>query len=235
MFARGVVYLHAACPERSAFLAPRVLHRGQRAHLPVPKSLSAKSSVSVSSKLIEIKGLQLHYFGHLRKTGGRGSYRLVHTAYLPLQKPHGTKSNYSRTYEPLSRKSNYSRTYAIPQGWWVPLAKTPFCVLPFTGHPRKNVGAPTFLIFPLIFRTFLALSAVRRVARQLPAAAPSAPVKHTGRKNRATLRAGGGRCTTQESWHKSLRYMKPGRAASHQSRISSHLICYSMNRRLSRP
>jgi hypothetical protein len=51
MFARGVVYLDAA-------------------HLPVPKSSAAKSSVSVSSKLIEIKGLQILHFGHLRKTGG---------------------------------------------------------------------------------------------------------------------------------------------------------------------
>jgi hypothetical protein len=34
----------------------------------------AKSRVSISSKLIEIKGLQLQHFGHLRKTGGRGSY-----------------------------------------------------------------------------------------------------------------------------------------------------------------
>jgi len=109
MFARGVVYLYAA-------------------HLPVPKSLAAKSRVSISSKLIETKGLQLQHFGHLRKTGGRGSYRLVHTAYLPLQKPHGTKSNHSRTlaltacvegYEPLPRKSNYSRTYAIARGWGV--------------------------------------------------------------------------------------------------------------------
>jgi len=55
MFARGVVYLHAA-------------------HLPVPKTLSAKSRVSITSKLIESKRLQLHYFGHLRKTGGWGSY-----------------------------------------------------------------------------------------------------------------------------------------------------------------
>ena len=73
-FARGVVYLHAACAERSAFFAPRVLHRGRRARIPVPKILSAKSRVSTSSKLIEIKGLQPQYFGHLRKTGGRGSY-----------------------------------------------------------------------------------------------------------------------------------------------------------------
>src|SRR6267378_7238859 len=42
-------------------------------HLPVPKSLSAKSSVSVTSKLIQTKGLQVLHFGHLRKTGGRGS------------------------------------------------------------------------------------------------------------------------------------------------------------------
>ena len=35
--------------------------------------------------------------------------------------------------------------------------------------PPKNVGAPTFSIFPLIFRTFLVLSAVRRVARHVPA------------------------------------------------------------------
>ena len=59
MFARGVVYLHAACPERSAVFASRVLHRGRRAHLPVPKSLSAKSRVSITSKLIDIKGLQV--------------------------------------------------------------------------------------------------------------------------------------------------------------------------------
>ena len=44
------------------------------------KLSSAKSRVSISSKLIEIKELQLQYFGHLRKAGGRGSYRLVHTA-----------------------------------------------------------------------------------------------------------------------------------------------------------
>jgi len=100
MFARGVVSLHTA-------------------HLPVPKTLASKSRISITSKLIEIKGLQLHYFGHLRKTGGRGSYRLVHTAYLRLRKPHGTKFNHSRRYEPLSRKSNYSRTYGTPQGWGV--------------------------------------------------------------------------------------------------------------------
>ena len=65
------------------------------AHLPAPKSLVAKSCASTSSKLIETKGLQLHYFGHLRKTGGRGSYRLVHTPDLPVPKSLSAKSNYS--------------------------------------------------------------------------------------------------------------------------------------------
>jgi hypothetical protein len=60
-FARGLVSLHS----------PPLLGR---------KPSSVKSRVSISSKLIGIKGLQLQYFGHLRKTGGRGSYWLVHTA-----------------------------------------------------------------------------------------------------------------------------------------------------------
>jgi hypothetical protein len=53
------------------------------AHVPVPKSLAVKSRVSASSKLIETIGLQVLYFGHLRKTGGRGSYRLVQTGRIP--------------------------------------------------------------------------------------------------------------------------------------------------------
>ncbi len=83
MFARGVVYLHAA-------------------HLPVPKTLSAKSSVSISSKLIEIKGLQLQHFGHLRKTGGRGSYRLVHTTHHAAElRPHAPVRPSQRRTSPL--------------------------------------------------------------------------------------------------------------------------------------
>src|SRR5579859_3646086 len=92
MFARGLVSLNT----------PPLLGR---------KSFEAKFCVSVSSKLIEIEGLQLYYFGHLRKTGGRGSYRLVHTAHLPVP-------------ESLSPKSNYSRTYAIPRGWGLVLPDT---------------------------------------------------------------------------------------------------------------
>jgi len=110
MFARAVVYLHAACPELS-----------RRAHLPVPKNLAAKSRVSITSKLIEINGLQLHYFGHLRKTGGRGSYRLVHTPLSAvdcgLLAVRGSQAAFSisfisPTYEHQSRISFVSPTYA---------------------------------------------------------------------------------------------------------------------------
>jgi hypothetical protein len=103
MFARGIVPLHT----------PPLLGR---------KSFAAKPRVSISSKPIEIKGLQLHYFGHLQKTGGRGSYRLVHTpSHLgrnsPRQVPHACPEHLSRAMARPSRKSNYSRTYAIPRGW----------------------------------------------------------------------------------------------------------------------
>src|SRR5260221_12560921 len=58
MNARGWVSLHTPPP-------------------PVPKIPSAKPCVSLTSKLIDIKRLQVLYSGHLRKTGGRGSYQLV--------------------------------------------------------------------------------------------------------------------------------------------------------------
>src|SRR5260370_33390320 len=63
MFARGVVYLHIP-------------------HILVPKSLPANPRVSITSKLIETKGLQVPYFGHLRKTGGRGSCWLGQTGRI---------------------------------------------------------------------------------------------------------------------------------------------------------
>ena len=53
MFARELLSLHTA-------------------QLPVRTPLVAKSRVSATSKLIETKGLQVPYFGHLRKTGGGG-------------------------------------------------------------------------------------------------------------------------------------------------------------------
>src|SRR6266403_3092498 len=64
MFARGVVYLHAA-------------------HLFVPKIPAAKPCVSITSKLIEIKRLQVLYSGHLRKTGGGGRNQLINIVAEP--------------------------------------------------------------------------------------------------------------------------------------------------------
>ena len=52
------------------------------AHLPVPKTPAAKPCISITSKLIEIKRLQVLHSGHLRKTEGRGSYRVVHNSAL---------------------------------------------------------------------------------------------------------------------------------------------------------
>jgi len=110
MLARGVVYLRAACPERSAFFAARVLHRSRRVHLPDPKSLAAKSSVSISSKLIEIKGLQLHYFGHLRKTGGEGELSAgthqSHSAFCSSSTSFTSSTSFSSISSPLSLSSH---------------------------------------------------------------------------------------------------------------------------------
>jgi hypothetical protein len=69
MFARGWACLHTA-------------------HLPVSKIPSDKPCVSITSKLIEIKRLQVLYFGHLRKTGGWGSPDFV-VAELQIGHPIG--------------------------------------------------------------------------------------------------------------------------------------------------
>ena len=109
------------------------------APLSVPKNPAAKSRVSITYKLIESKGLQVHCFGHLRKTGGRGSYRLVHATRFSLcilSSRISSKSLVSPTCKILAGNSFLSPTYAKTGG----------------GYPQKNVGAPTFLIFPLIFR-----------------------------------------------------------------------------------
>ena len=142
MFARGWVCLHTACPER-----------GRRARLPVPKISSSKPCVSITSKVIENARLQVLYFGHLRKTGGRGSYQFL--TMLDL-----TDVEESLLPTPL-----------FPLHTKIPLVSPFFPLLTQKqgSIPPENVGAPTFLIFPHIFHTFLALSAIRRVARHSPA------------------------------------------------------------------
>jgi hypothetical protein len=80
------------------------------------KPSSVKSRVSITSKLIEIKRLQVLYSGHLRKTGGgRGSYRLVHTTgYLARKSPRRKFQN-----RPASAGSSYTtqEAAALAAGW----------------------------------------------------------------------------------------------------------------------
>ena len=87
MFARGLVSLHT----------PPLLAR---------KPASVKSRVSTTSKLIEIKRLQLQSFGHLRKTGGRGSYQLVHATRHPAElRPHAQARPSQKRTSPLPAAS----------------------------------------------------------------------------------------------------------------------------------
>jgi len=104
-------------------LAPRRLCEGfargwaclHTTRLPVPKNHPAKPCVSTTSKLIEIKRLQVLYSGHLRKTGGRGSYRLVHaTGYSVRKSPQRKSPN-----RPASAGSRYTtqEAAALAAGW----------------------------------------------------------------------------------------------------------------------
>ena len=141
-FARGLVSLHT----------PPLLGR---------KPSSAKSRVSITSKLIEIKGLQLQHFGHLRKTGGRGSYQ------LPTHHPLFPPRSFTRRSFSERGVSSIRRSFSEGGSPLFPLHTKTTLVCPlFPLHTQKwrgtppveNVGAPTFLIFTLIFRTFLSLA-----------------------------------------------------------------------------
>jgi hypothetical protein len=164
MFARGAVSLHAA-------------------QLLVPKTLTSKSPVSITYKLIQNNGLQLHYFRHLRKTGGRGSYRLVHATHHPAElRAHAqVRPSQKRTSPLCAASANLcvlsvsaldflfvrSSLSAVDCGLSANCrASKPFVSPTYAktrGYaPVENVGAPTFLIFPHIFRTFL--QAVRQPA-----------------------------------------------------------------------
>ena len=110
MLARGWAYPHTA-------------------HLPVPKNPAANPCVSTTSKLIQTKGLQVLHFAHLRKTGGRGSYQLVHTAYLPLRNPPGTESKVSAIVCRLTADS--------------------FALNPFLSHHSKTRAHNSFCLISL--------------------------------------------------------------------------------------
>jgi hypothetical protein len=178
MFARGLVSL----------FSPPLLGRN---------TFSAKPCVSITYKVIEKTRLQVLYFGHLRKTGGRGSYRLVHTAYMPVRKIHGTKSNHSRTYG-IAGGGGYTGFFVRPirrasKAFVSPTyAKTEGC------RPVENVGAPTFLIFPLIFRSFC-LSRAKNITEErkrrtgIKASATLGNRTRRRRRRRLGLRLGRGR------------------------------------------
>ena len=187
MFARELVTLHN----------PPLLGR---------KPSSAKSRVSISSKLIEIKGL----FNSLisvtyEKQGGGGVTNLLSVIH-----------SFLRTRRSLARRS-FSGGGVTPFFYllYFPCIRAPASYVscfPCLRKNRgvggmssqssflrsrlfrlftKNVGAPTFLVFPIISRTFLALSAVRRVARSAALTQRRGNEKRAGMKASATFNKGG--------------------------------------------
>src|SRR5882762_912875 len=105
MRARGVLSLHTA-------------------PISVPKTPASKSCVPITSKLIETEGLQLLYSGHLRKTGGRGSYPLC-------QQEFGSPS-FPRSFPPISTLAslffNHLHTLSF-LGSQLSRAPSPVCAL----------------------------------------------------------------------------------------------------------
>ena len=102
MIARGWACLHTTCPER-----------GRRAHLPVPKTPTAKPCVSISSKLIENTRLQVLYSGHLRKTGGWGSYQLVHIKIYAIRKSPSLTPAFTTLARPLTNPTIFNNVQTI--------------------------------------------------------------------------------------------------------------------------
>ena len=100
----GICYHHAHTPQ--------LLSR---------KPSSAKSRVSISSKLIENKGLQLQHFGHLQKIGGRGSYQLVYATHHAVRK----SPPLTPAFPPLARPTLNLRIFNIfpTTGGRVPLVR----------------------------------------------------------------------------------------------------------------
>src|SRR6267378_3770320 len=96
------------------------------AHLPVPKSLAAKSRVSITSKLIQTKGLQVLHFCHLRKTGGRGSstFLISQPPFPPSAPPCHFHHTVPRAY---CASPSYNGTYQYPGNLREPALRV--CVL----------------------------------------------------------------------------------------------------------
>src|SRR6266436_3605213 len=105
-------------------------------HLLVPKNPAAKSCISITSKLIQTKGLQLHYFGHLRKTGGRGPYGLVHTPPLVLNISYLTTSFSSFHPPPVAFITQYPAPIAPP-----PPTTEPTNIPAICGNPPRGYAS----------------------------------------------------------------------------------------------
>src|SRR6266481_9168802 len=132
MFARGVVSLHIA-------------------HVPGQKNLASNSRVSATSKLKETKRLQVHSFGHLRKTGGWGSYRLVHNPPLLGRKPSSVKSNHPHTLVP----SAFREGYGMPRGGGCTsflVRPIRFVSKPFVS-PTYQISVPNSFVSPTCAKT----------------------------------------------------------------------------------
>src|SRR6267378_1814958 len=111
--ARGVLSLHTA-------------------PLSVPKTPTSKSRVSITSKLIETKRLQVLHSGHLRKTGGRGSYQFCQQAFR--------SPSFPRSFPPISTLAslffNHLRTLSFSVSHLYPIPTALSALF------AKNQGVP---------------------------------------------------------------------------------------------
>jgi len=128
MFARGVLSLHTA-------------------PLSVPKTPTSKSRVSITSKLIETKRLQVLHSGHLRKTGGRGSYQFCQQAF-------GSPS-FPRSFPPISTVAslffNHLHTLSFSVSHLYPIPPAPSALFSKKRgvYPSGHTNAPDDPRLPL--------------------------------------------------------------------------------------
>src|SRR5258707_4125542 len=115
----------------------------QTVQLLVPKTPTSKSRVSITSKLIENKPLQVLHSGHLRKTGGWGSYPLC-------QQEFGSPS-FPRSFPPISTLAsfffNHLRTLSFSVSHLCPIPPAPCALF------AKNQGVP--VIFQEVINSIL--------------------------------------------------------------------------------